>query len=86
MYKNKMLFWWHNYKIIFRVHMYETVYWVNKYETVYKENMFEFHTMKFLEVNKYKLRYSIMSKVVGMIDNGITVNREVIQDRKMSQL
>jgi hypothetical protein len=47
--------------------------------------MYEFNTMKFLEVNKYKLRYSIMSKVVRMIDNGITVNREVIKDRKMSQ-
>jgi hypothetical protein len=75
--KNKMLFWLHNYKTIFRGH-------VN--ETVYKKNMYEFNTMKFLEVDKYKLRYSIMSKVVGMIDNGITVNREVIRDRKMSQL
>ena len=47
--------------------------------------MYEFNTMKFLEVNKYKLKYSIMSMVVRMIDNGITVNREVIKDRKMSQ-
>ena len=65
------------YKIFFRGHL---------YETVFKENMYELNNYTFLEVNKYKLRYSIMSKVVRMIDNGITVNREVIQDRRMSQL
>jgi hypothetical protein len=68
------------------VNKYERVFGEHKYETVFKENMYEPNILTFLEVNKYKLRYSIMSKMVGMIDSGITVNRKVIQDMKMSLL
>ena len=50
------------YETVSWVNKYERVFWEHKYKTVFKENMYELNNLTFLDVNKYKLRYSIMTR------------------------